>query len=179
MRNDMEQAEKSLNLANQVRSEMRATPLQLSAFYRSQFRYHLRHMEDSAGSLYKEEVSGHKRDAFKFGKLLIKTCQKAALYRTECYGLMGTYKWLTSDEEGASKWWQKAIVEGERLGALPQLSRTYAEMAVRNLAAKGEPSNPDVNRTTEPLHKAKTMFGHLKLRQDLDDLNLALSRLEP
>ncbi len=109
--------------------------------------------------------------------MLIKACQKAALYRTECYRLMGIYTWLTRDQKGASKWWQKAISEGERLGALPQLSRTYAEIGKRFLATEGELSSPDVNRTKEPLQKAKTMFRGLGLRHDLEDLNLMISRI--
>ncbi len=179
MMKDMDQAEKSLDQANQIRSDVKAAPIQLSAFYRSQFEYHLRHMEDSSGSVYKEEASEHRRYAFKSGKMLIKACQKAALYRTECYRLMGIYTWLTRDQQGASKWWQKAISEGERLGALPQLSRTYAEIGKRFLATEGELSSPDVNRAKEPLQKAKTMFCDLRLHHDLEDLSLVVSRISP
>ena len=130
---DTEEARKSLDQANQIRSEVKAVPIQLSAFYRSQFEYHLRRLEDSLGRGYREESSEHRRNAFKSGKMLIKTCQKAALYRTESYRLMGVYKWLIHDQKGAFKWWRKAISEGESLGALPQLSRTYAEMGKRFL----------------------------------------------
>ena len=179
LRNDMEEAKKSLDLANQIRSEVRAVPLQLSAFYRSQFEYYLRHLESCLENGYMEEASVHRRNALKSGKMLIKTCQKAALYRTECYKLMGIYTWLTRDQKGASKWWQKAISEGERLGALPQLSRTYAEMGMRYSGIEGELSSPDVNTSKELLQNAKTMFRDLRLHYDLEDLNLVVSRVSP
>ncbi|MCL5124197.1 MAG: AAA family ATPase [Deltaproteobacteria bacterium] len=176
---NMEEAGKSLDQANQISSEVKAAPIQLSGFYRSQFAYHLRHLEDSLVNGYKEEASEHRRNAFKSGKTLIKTCQKAALYRTESYRLMGVYKWLIHDQKGASKWWQKAISEGERLGALPQLSRTYAEMGMRYSGIEGEMSSSDVNTSKELLQNAKTMFRDLRLRHDLEDLNLVVSRVSP
>ena len=179
MMKDMEQAEKSMDQANQIKSDVHAAPIHLSIFYRSQFQYHLRHLEEASGNVYKEEASEHRRNASKYGKMLAKTSQKAALYRTECYKLMGTYKWLTRDQKGASKWWQKAIGEGERLGALPQLSRTYAEMGMRYSGIEGELSSPDVNTSKELLQIAKTMFLDLRLRHDLEDLNLVVSRVSP
>ena len=174
---DMELAGKSLDQANRIRSEVRAVPLQLSAFYRSQFEYHLRHLEDSLVSGYKEEASEHRRNAYKSGKMLIKTCRKAALYRTESYRLMGIYKSLIHDQKGASNLWRKAISEGEKLNALPQLSRTYAEMGARFFVINGQSSQSDVNIAKDALNKAQTMFRDLGLRHDLEDLNLVISRI--
>jgi hypothetical protein len=93
----------------------------------------------------------------------------------ESYRLMGVYNWLTHDRKGALKWWQKAIAEGERIGARPQLARIYAELAVRTWAVKDEFSGP-VPRTAETyLEKAKAMFSELGLHHDLEDLNSAIS----
>ena len=44
---ETEEAGKSLDQANQIRSEVKAAPIQLSFFYRSQFEYYLRRLEDS------------------------------------------------------------------------------------------------------------------------------------
>jgi len=176
---EMEEAGRSLDQAKKIRSEVKAAPIQLSFFYRSHFEYSLRRLEDSltAGS---KEVYEHRRNAFKSGKKLIKTCEKAALYRTEAYKLMGVYNWLVHDQKSAFKWWHKAISEGESLGARPQLSRTYAEMGTRLCGVRGD-SGPDMSRAKEPLAKAKKMFCDLGLHHDLEDLNSVISRigLEP
>ncbi len=175
--NDMGQAGESLDQASKSKAEVRAVPLQLSAFYRSQFEYHLRRLEDSLGRGYKEEASEHRRNALKSGKTLIKTSQKAALYRTESYRLMGVYKSLIHDQKGASNWWRKAISEGERLNALPQLSRSYAEMGKRFFLINAQSSQSEVNTAKDALIKAKTMFGDLGLRHDLENLNLVISQI--
>jgi len=93
---------------------------------------------------------------------------------------MGVYKWLNRDQKSAFDWWRKAISEGERLGARPQIARTYAEMGKR-LTAAGIESEPDGRRSQEFLQKARTMFQELRLSHDLEDLNSVINRmgLEP
>jgi predicted ATPase/class 3 adenylate cyclase len=169
-------AGKSLEQADRLRSEVKLPPGQLSVFYRNQFEYYLRLLEDSLRSGHKLESSEHRRNAIKSGKMLMKACRKAATYRTDSCRLMGVYKWLTQDRKSAFKWWQKAIREGERLGARPQLARTYAEMAVRSREIKGESLKPFVSEAEGYLQKARTMFSDLGLHHDLEDLNSAISR---
>ncbi|MBI5251838.1 MAG: AAA family ATPase [Desulfomonile tiedjei] len=178
---ETEKAGAALRKANQIRSEVRAAPIQLSFFYRSQFQYYLHCLESSLRADHREESSDYSKNALKSGKMLIKTCQKAALYRTESYRLMGVYKWLTHNEKSSFQWWNKAITEGESLGARPQLSRTYAEMGMRLCEINGESPELGVSRAREPLEKAKTMFHDLGLHHDLEDLNSVISQigLEP
>ena len=109
--------------------------------------------------------------------MLIKTSQKAALYRTESYRLMGVYKWLIHDQKSAFKWWHKAISEGERLGARPELARTYAEIGIRSCGINGVSSEPDVTNVKETVQKAKKMFRDLGLNHDLEELNSAIDRM--
>jgi tetratricopeptide (TPR) repeat protein len=168
---DTEEAGKSLDRANRIRSEVKAVPMQLSFFYRSQFEYYLRRLEDCLRAGHREESSKYRKKAFKSGKMLIKACQKAALYRTESYRLMGVYNWLIHDQKRAFKWWHKAMSEGESLGARPQLARTCAEMGMRLCTVKGESPGFDVSRAKESIEKAKTMFYDLGLNCDLEDLN--------
>lgn len=178
LKNDMEQAGESLDQASKSKAELRAAPLQLAAFYRSQFEYHLLRLEESQGLGYKEEASEHKRNAFKFGKPLIKICRKAALYRTESYKLMAIYKSLILDQKGSAKWWRMAISEGESLKALPQLSRTYAEIGKRYSLTSSESFHSDVIPANVALGRAKKMFGELGLRRDLDALNEVISQTD-
>ncbi|MGO9118752.1 MAG: ATP-binding protein [Desulfomonilaceae bacterium] len=176
LRKEMGEAGKSLDRAIQIGSEVTVFPIQLSYFYRNQFEYYLRLLEESLSSGHSEESSQHRRNAVKSGKMLIKACRKAATYRTDSCRLMGVYKWLTEDRKSAFKWWQKAIAEGERLGACPQIARTYAEIAVRTLSVKGDASQLPMSRSAAYREKARAMFGELGLHRDLEDLNTALSR---
>ena len=168
---DMEEAGKSLDKANRIRPAVMAVPYQLSFFYRSQFEYYLCLMEDSLGARHRKEFSEYRKKGFTSGKMLLKNCQKAAMYRTESYRLWGVYNWLIQDRKNAFRWWHKALSEGERLGARPQVARTYAEIGKRLCPVEGKSSAPDLSRAKEILQKAQTMFRDLGLHQDLEDLD--------
>jgi len=172
----VDEAGKSLDKADQIRSEVKAVPMQLSFFYRTQFEYFLRRAEDSLGSGHREDFSAYRRKALESGKMLIRTCRKAALYRTESYRLMGVFYWLTDNQKTALKYWRMAIDEGERLGARPQLSRTYAEIARRLFAVKDEKKLPSPIQMEEFLEKARAMFVDLGLQQDFEELDSAIGR---
>jgi class 3 adenylate cyclase/tetratricopeptide (TPR) repeat protein len=168
---EIDKARISVEKADHIGSEIQATPIQSSFFLRSQFEYNLLCLEDSVRSGQRKESSKYRRDASKSGKMLIKTSQKAALYRTESYRLMGVYYWLLNDEKRAVKWWHKAIKEGERLGARPQLARTYAEISKRFFDVEIETGRPPPIRSGECLEKARGMFGILGLQKDLQELD--------
>jgi tetratricopeptide (TPR) repeat protein len=174
---ETEQAGKSLDRASWIRPEVKAVPIQLSFFYRSQFEYYLRCLEDFLRNGNRQQFSEYRKNAFRSGKMLLKICHKAALHRTEAFKLMGTYNWLTGNRKNAFTWWHKAISEGESLGARPQISRTYAEMGTRLCAVKDESSKSDVSRAKESLEKAKRMFLDLGLSYDLEDLNSMIDRM--
>jgi len=161
--NETEEAGKSLDQANRIRSEANPVPLQMSAYYRSEFEYYLHRLEDSLRRGNREESRKCRRSALKSGKMLIKTCKRTALYRTDSYRLMGVYSWLVGDQNKALKWWHKAIREGESLGARPELARTYAEMGMRARLVKGELSEPVASEAERYLQKAETMFRDLGL----------------
>ena len=166
-----EEARKALEQASQVRRGIRVPPIQLSIFLRSEFQYYLSCSEEAFRGSQKTEASEYGKKALKTGKMLIRTCRKAALCRTDSYRLMGSCNWLIHDQRSAVKWWQKAIEEGEGLGARSQVARTYAEMAMRFAAMDGEFSKPDLERAKEPLEKARAMFRDLGLHHDLEALN--------
>ncbi len=169
--NETEQAGKSLEQASRIRSEVKAVPIQLSFFYRSQCEYYLHNLKDSLKNDNGQGSSEYRKNALKSGRMLLKTCQKAAVYRTEAYRLMGVCNWLTHNQESAFKWWRKAIREGESLGARPQVARTYAEMGIRLSGVRGESAKPDAKRAQEFIQKAETMFKELGLNYDLENLN--------
>jgi tetratricopeptide (TPR) repeat protein len=175
--NETEEAGKSLDQADRIRSEANPVPLQMSAYYRSEFEYYLHRLEDSLRMGNREESRRCRRSALKSGKMLIKTCKKTALYRTDSYRLMGVYSWLVGDQNKALKWWHKAIREGESLGARPELARTYAEVGLRLCAVNDESSGLDASEADKHLQKAKTMFRDLGLHHDLERLNSVIYRM--
>ncbi|MDQ7784686.1 MAG: AAA family ATPase [Desulfomonilaceae bacterium] len=178
---DPEEARKALDRANQIRAEVRAAPMQAAIFYRSQFKYYLQRLEASYDGGPKRMSAELRSNALKSGKLLIKTCRKVALYRTDSYRLMGVCKWLIDDQEGAFTWWDKAVQEAESLGARAQLARTYSEMCKRLCTISGQPSESDTRKAKDYLAKATTLLCDLGLDHDLEDLKSFVSRkgLEP
>ena len=177
-RKEMEEAGKSLDHANRIRLEMKVVPpFHLSLFYRSQFKYYLCFMENSLRTGQRKEFSEYRKKALTSGKMLLKKCRKAAMYRTESYRLWGVYNWLIDERKGAFKWWEKAISEGEKLGARPQVARTYAEMGKSLCAVEGEPAAPETGRAKDLLQKAQTMFRDLGLQQDQEDLDLVCDKI--
>lgn len=177
-RKEMEEAGKSLDQANRIRLEMKVVPpFHLSLFYRSQFKYYLCFMENSLRAGQRKEFSEYRKKALTSGKMLLKKCRKAAMYRTESYRLWGAYNWLIDERKGAFKWWEKAISEGEKLGARPQVARTYAEMGKSLFAVEGEPAASETGRAKNLLQKAQTMFRDLGLQQDLEDLDLVSDKI--
>jgi len=178
---ETEKARASLDEVSKISSEVRGAPIQLSFFFRGQFEFYLHCLEESLNAGHRKESSEYRKDAFRSGKRLIKTCKKAALFRTEAYRLMGIYHWLDNDQKSALTWWQKAIREGERLGARPQLSRTYAEIAKRFFKVMAETGRPSPIATGEYSEKARGMFLELGLHQDLEELDSVIeqSRGEP
>ncbi|HWR58393.1 MAG TPA: hypothetical protein VN328_05860, partial [Thermodesulfovibrionales bacterium] len=167
---ETEKAENSLDLANQIRSEVKAFPLQLSFFYRSQFEYDIRRLEEAFANGLKNEASKHLKNASTSGKMLMKTCRKAALCRTEFFRLMGVYGWLISDRKSAMKWWQKAVSEGESLCARPHLSRVHHEIAKRLSCSEGADPRFVHGSAREHLVKAEKMFREMGLREDFQEL---------
>jgi len=169
-----EEAGKSLDRANQAGSEVRTAPIQMALFCRSQFEYYLRLMEYSLSSGHRREFAEHRSDALKSGKMMVKTCRKAALYRTDSFRLMGVYNWLIDDRKSAWKWWHKAIKEGKSLGARPELARTYADMGLRSFRIGGDTPDLNAGKAKEYLQKAKEMFRDLGLHYELEDLDSAM-----
>jgi len=173
---EMDKARASLDKADHIRSEVKAAPIQSSFFFRSQLEYDLRCLEDALRTGHREDSSKYQRHAFKSGKMLIKTCRKAALFRTESFRLMGVYHWLIGNQKTALKYWRMAIDEGECLGSRPQLSRTYAEMAKRLCGVKGDTKRPSPIQMEEYVQKAKAMFGDLGLHQDFEELDSVIGQ---
>ncbi|MCK4822669.1 hypothetical protein KA005_43300, partial [bacterium] len=168
---DIEGAEKSLQHANKIRSEVKAVPSQLSTFWLCQFDYFLYRLEESTRTYRKSEASEYRKKAIKSGKTLLKTTKKAAQHRTESYKLMGVYYWLIKKQKKALEWWNRSIKEGERLEARPELSRVYLEVGKRFLEANSKYKKLNGIKAEEYLERAEVLFEEMDLQWDLDELS--------
>ncbi|MCP3951689.1 MAG: AAA family ATPase [Desulfobacterales bacterium] len=167
-----DRAAQSIALADEVRASVRAAPIQLSIFYRSQLEYLLFKLEtaldigDAAGA------AEHSTRAGQAGKMLIRAAKKAAQHRSEAYKLQGVYYWLIKKPELAFKWLNKAIAEGERLGARLELSRIYFEIGKRIMESSSRFNSHNGLTAGEYLNKANSLFVDMGLEWELDRLKL-------
>jgi hypothetical protein len=84
---------------------------------------------------------------------------------------MGLYYWLIGQHGKALKWWDKTIQEGERLGARPDLSRTYFELGKRLLEPESKYKELNGIDAKGYLEKAGTLFREMGFDRDLVDLD--------
>ncbi len=82
--------------------------------------------------------------------------------RAETWRLVGRLHALLDRPRKARAWWSRALREAERLGAVPEVARTYAEMGVHGDAAQAE--------------RARRLCGEAGLVGDADALERALGR---
>jgi hypothetical protein len=83
---------------------------------------------------------------------------------------MGEYYWLVGKQRKAIKWFDRSIKEGERLGARPDLSRTYMEVGKRLLEPQSKYKELNGISASEYLNKAETLFREMDLQWDLEQL---------
>jgi len=117
------------------------------------------------------DVAHLRKRVYNVGKAAVRNSRKYAPCRTKILRLMGIYCWLIGKQGKALKWWNKAIQEGERLGARPDLSRTYFEVGKRLLEPQSNYKQLNGIEAKGYLEKAGTLFEEMGLERDLDDLD--------
>jgi tetratricopeptide (TPR) repeat protein len=117
-----------------------------------------------------QDMTALRRQVCKSGKEALKNAHKYAPYRTKIFRLMGDYHWVIHKQSKALKWWRKAIKEGTRLGARPDLSRTYFEVGKRMLEPQSKYWELDGIDAMVYLEKARDMFKEMDLLYDLEKL---------
>jgi tetratricopeptide (TPR) repeat protein len=168
---DIEQAERSLQRANEIRPKENAAPVELISLFRSQLEYHLCRLKEAIRNGDQQGSIGFRRQAAKSSRRLLRVSRKAAQHRTESYKLTGVYYWLTNKQKKALKWWHKAVEEGERLGARLELSRAYFEIGKRLLEPNSKHSMLNGIKAEDYLERARMLFEEMDLPWDLDELS--------
>ena len=119
----------------------------------------------------KLQFKRNKSSTLKSGKKAVKVCSQAAYERTETYRLMGVYYWLTDKQKNAVKWWEKSILEAEKMGARLELSRTYLEVGRRLSETKSKFQKLYGIDANTYLKKARILFEEMDLQWDLKELD--------
>jgi len=170
MMGDVNGARSSLSYVRERVGEIQAVPYWFTPFLMSEMLIYLHEMVGSAKSYSISESRKNRKRAEKTGKKMIRESRKSACWRTESLRLMGIYYWLIDKQKRALKWWHKSIHEGERLGARPELSRTYMEVGKRLLEPKSKCEELNGISAEEYLEKARVMFEEMGLQWDLEEL---------
>jgi tetratricopeptide (TPR) repeat protein len=168
---DISGAKDSLKRAEQIR---RTKSFWFSSYLSSsllgQFLLDLLLLEDAIGGDSRPVISKQVRAARKSGKLAVKNAAKWPPGRTWNYRLMGEYFWLIGNQHKAFQWFDRSIREGERLGARPDLSRTYMEVGKRLQERYSKFKELNGISAPEYLNKAETLFREMGLQWDLEQL---------
>lgn len=125
-----------------------------------------------------KDVAHMKKSAYKTGKAALKNVRTYAPCRAKIFRLMGNYYWLNSSQRKALKWWYKSIQEGERLGARPDLSRTYFQVGKHLMEPESKYRELNGIEARDYLEKARTLFKEMGLRRDLDELYQIISHAD-
>ncbi|MFC1864100.1 hypothetical protein ACFL1Z_09145, partial [Thermodesulfobacteriota bacterium] len=137
----------------------------------AKFFINIRLLEESILSKNKSNAAKYRKKTFKNGKKAIRNAKKFPFYYPAVLSRMGLYFWLIGKQKKAVKWWKRSIREGEKLGARPDLARTYMEIGKRFLEEKSKYKELNGITAKEYLAKARTMFQEMDLQWDLDELD--------
>ena len=155
---NIEEAEDSLSIADEIRCKVVSVPWQLSNFRLATLENELYRLEESIKNDNKKMTFRYRTKINKSSNKLLKLVRKVAQNRTESYRLVGVYYWLIKKQEKALKWWNKSIGEGEGIGARLELSRTYFEVGKRLLEADSKYGALNDINAKEYLEKARVLF---------------------
>ena len=159
----MQEAEEALKRADKISFQAERAPFQLSPQLKTQLDLDLYRLRESIKGGNRAEVDASQMKALKSGRLLQNVAQKVAYHRTDSYRLMGTYYWVTNNHEKALGQWHRAVQEGERLRARPQLARLYFEVGRCLLEEKGKHIKLDGLKGEAYFEKARALFEEMKM----------------
>jgi hypothetical protein len=168
---DLNGAEESIRqLDEHYRKQAFLPPVYAVPYLVARFSFDVERLEESLRSNNKLNIVKYRQKARKNCKNILKTSKKYAPLRSAVFRLTGTFYWLINKQNEAVKFWIEAISESERVGARPDLARTYMEIGKRFLEDKSRYKKLDGIRVEEYLEKAREMFLVMDLQWDLDVL---------
>ena len=165
-------AQASLKAGELVFSELRKIQVFWhTPFLLGQFITHLQLLKDAIGRDHHSQIQQQRKKIHRIATQVLGISKRFALNRTWIFRLLGEYYWQIDKQKKAFKWWNKSIQEGERLGARPDLSRTYFEVGKRLLEPQSKYKRLNGITPEGYLEKARIMFEEMGLERDLDELD--------
>jgi hypothetical protein len=176
----MDEAGASLARANELYKNQSSMVISvfLAPYISARFMFRIEELNQATHSKASPDLSLIQKQAYSAGKEALKVMRKYAPYRTKIYRLMGIYKWLIGKQGKAITWWRRSIKEGKRLGAYPDLSRTYFEVGKRLLEPNSQYNQLDGINAKGYFEKAKVMFEDMNLQWDLEELEKVAQDIE-
>ena len=167
----IQKAQECLERADRIRFQTETAPFQLSCHFKTRLELDLYRLRESTKSGNREEMDKFQRKAIKSIRSLARVARKVAYHRTDSYRLTGAYYWTINEHEKALGWWHKAVQEGERLGARPQLARLYFEVGRCLLEEKAKYKKLDGLKGEAYLEKARALFEEMKMESYLEEID--------
>jgi class 3 adenylate cyclase/tetratricopeptide (TPR) repeat protein len=151
-------------------NQKRVAPMYTASYLVARFVADISRLQQEICQMAPSNISNTRRNAYRSGKAALRNSRKFAPYRTKIFRLMGLYYGLIGKQSKALKWWKRTIQEGERLGARPDLSRTYLEVGKRLLEPKSQYRELKGLSAGEYLDQAEKLFREMDLQWDLEQL---------
>jgi tetratricopeptide (TPR) repeat protein len=170
------EASETIEAAQRINSQTDIIPYHLGDLFTAQALIDMARLGQAITEKYRVKQSRSNRQAAKSIGQCLKNAPKAACYLTEALRMKGQYYSLVGNEQKALAWWSKAIQEGERLGARPDLARTYFEVGKRLLEPQSNYRELNGITAKEYLAKAEKLFREMDLQWDLEQLERVRGR---
>ena len=170
---DAEGAHDSISQSSEIyeKQSLIVMPVFLAPYMVARFFVDVEHLKYAIRSEHSSDIAHIRKQAYRTGKAALRNSRKYAPYRAKILRLMGLYYWHIGKQGKALKWWINSIQEGERLGAHPDLSRTYFEIGKRLLEPENKYKQLNGIDAKGYLSKSRTMFEEMGLERDLDELD--------
>ena len=150
-------------------------PYYLTFTVMSRLLYELAGLEGALGGDSRPTVRTATRRATRSLRAALSVAASVSWERTEAFRLAGRLAWLRGRRERALRWWTRSIAEGERLGASPEVARTYLE-AGRRLEEDGRGRVLTGRDAAGCLAAARAIFAAVGLALDVEDAATARQR---
>ncbi|MBN1272331.1 MAG: protein kinase [Candidatus Aminicenantes bacterium] len=163
-----EEAERSLQYLESLKSEVNLVPYFWHSFLVSQVCFELYHLELAQKNGNRPMYAEYRKKTRKTAKQIASNSKKWAPDRVESFRLIGSVYWISGKKKKALKWWGKGLKEGDRLNARLELSRLFKEVGRRMFEEKTISASFHGMDAQELLEKAESMFREMELEWDLE-----------
>jgi tetratricopeptide (TPR) repeat protein len=174
----IQKAQECLERADRIRLQTETAPFQLSTLFKTRLELDLYRLKEATRSGDRSQTSELQTKGFKSMRSLEKVARRVAYHRTDTYRLAGGYYWAINKHEKALRRWHRAVQEGDRMGAKPQLARLYFDVGRCLLEDKGKTVRLDGLDGEACLGKARALFVGMNVASRLEEIDRLMGTKE-